>query len=120
MPLAGAEAAESWLDASILQSYEELGALSRADAASLVTPAWSDHREILTWVVRKLEHLRLKLLRQEVSPQEICSARPLVDDTLQSLRTTHHLGQDEAAFINYLVAEDVGDLDFGGPSDDEG
>ena len=117
-PPAGTTEAEHWIEATILQAYEELSDLSRAEAASILTPAWSDHRRTLRWVVRKLENLRLRLLRREISPQALCSARPMLEDTLQSLRAVHCLCQDKVDFLYFLVGDDAGDSDLGGFSDE--
>ena len=102
----GASAAEQWIEAIILQAYEELDDLSKASAASLVTPFWSVHRMTLRWVTRRLEQLRLRLIRREVSPLEINSARPMLEDSLRSLGTHQCLGQEEEAFLILLVGEE--------------
>ena len=57
-------------------------------------------------MVRKLEQLRLRLIRREVSPLELSSARPMLEDSVRSLRTHHCLGQEEEAFLIFLVGEE--------------
>ena len=98
----GASAAEQWIEAIILQAYEELDDLSKASAASMITPSWSVHRMTLRWVTRKLEQLRLRLIRREVSPLEINSARPMIEASLRSLRTHQCLGPEEGGFSHPL------------------
>ena len=115
---AGATEAEHWMEATILQVYEDLSDLVRAEAASTLTPTWSDHRRTLRWVVRKLERLRLRLLRREISPQVLCSVRPRLEDTLQSLRAAHCLCQDEVDFLDSLAGDDADDSELDGFSDE--
>ena len=117
-PPGGTTEAEHWIEATILQAYEELSDLSRAEAASILTPAWSDHRRTLRWVVRKLEHLRLRLLRREISPQALCSVRPRLEDTLQSLRAAHCLCPEEVGLLDFLVGDDADDSELDGFSDE--
>ena len=92
-------AVEGWLETVILQAYEDLNGLSMGRTS----PAIQDHKRTLTWVVRKLEGLRIRVLRQGILTRDVVAARPMVDAALLSLRTTHYLGHAEAVFLDYLV-----------------
>ena len=62
--------------------------------------------EALKWVARKLELLRLRFLRGEVSVEPLADAKPRLDEALASLRSTHHFRDEEADEFEYLAGEE--------------
>ena len=78
-----------------------------------------DHKEALKWMVNKLEILRLKLFREEVSVGSLASAKPLIEAALTSLQMTHYFRDEETKVLEFLAGleeepEDLFDEDDDG------
>ena len=104
-----------WLEGAILQAYSEIDTLGGVAMSLQIL----DHKEALKWMVNKLELLRLKLFREEVSVGSLASAKPLIEAALTSLQMTHYFRDEETKVLEFLAGleeepEDLFDEDDDG------